>query len=144
MYILPGVAASIALLNRAGFRVIIASNQRCVAKGLITSAELDQMHQRMCTYLAASWAMIDSIYYCPHEAKPPCSCRKPAPGMLLTAGRDHHLDLSNSWMIGDSEIEVAAGRNAGCKTARLMSITESSSESADVIAQSLPDAILQY
>jgi D-glycero-D-manno-heptose 1,7-bisphosphate phosphatase len=141
MYILPGVAASITLLNRAGFRVIIASNQRCVAKGLITTAELDQMHEQLCACLAASGATIDSIYYCPHEATPPCSCRKPAPGMLLAAAREHHLDLSNSWMIGDSEIDVAAGRNAGCKTARLMSMAESCSESADVTAQSLPDAI---
>jgi D-glycero-D-manno-heptose 1,7-bisphosphate phosphatase len=143
MHVLPGVAASIMLLNQAGFRVIVASNQRCVAKGLITTADLDAMHRRMCNHLASSGATIDSIYYCPHEAAPPCDCRKPAPGMLLAAARRHQLDLSESWMIGDSEIDVAAGRNAGCRTARVITEGESAVGSADVVAQSLPDAIRQ-
>jgi len=141
MHILPGVAASITLLNQAGFRVMVASNQRCVAKGLITTADLDAMHRRMCDHLASSGAMIDSIYYCPHD--PPCDCRKPALGMLLAAARQHQLDLSESWMIGDSEIDVAAGRNAGCRTARVITEGERAVGSADVVAQSLPDAIRQ-
>jgi len=118
MLFLPGVAKSITLLNQAGFRVIVVSNQRCVAKGLVTTQGLDSMHQQMCDWLAAAGATIDGVYYCPHEKQPPCSCRKPAPGMLVTAAREHQVDLNTSWMIGDSEIDVEAGRNAGCKTAR--------------------------
>jgi D-glycero-D-manno-heptose 1,7-bisphosphate phosphatase len=65
-HILPGVVEGIAQLNRAGFSVIVVTNQRCIAKGLLTAAELDQMHQRMSDCLARAGATIDGIYYCPH------------------------------------------------------------------------------
>ena len=140
---LPGVAESIALLNHANFRVIVVSNQRCVARGLVTPQTLDSIHQRMCDWLAAAGARIDAIYYCPHETQPPCSCRKPAPGMLLTAAREHQVDLAASWMIGDSEIDIEAGRNAGCRTVRLLGGPETFTVSADVVASSLLEAVHQ-
>lgn len=118
--VLPGVVEGIVQLNRAGFSVIVATNQRCVAKGLITEGDLNQLHQRMVEYFAHEGARIDAIYYCPHEIEPPCPCRKPAPGMLLDAARSHDLDLTASWMIGDSVIDIQAGRNAGCKTVGLV------------------------
>jgi D-glycero-D-manno-heptose 1,7-bisphosphate phosphatase len=141
MQFLPDVANAIAKLNQAGFRVIVVSNQRCVAKGLITAADVDAMHQRMCSELAAAGAIIDWVYYCPHEKQPPCGCRKPAPGMMLSAAREHQIDLAASWMIGDSDIDVAAGRNAGCKTARLMRGDKAVIGNPNVVAQSLLDAI---
>ena len=141
MHFLPNVAKSIALLNQTGFLVIVVSNQRCVAKGLVTSQALDSMHQQMCDRLAAEGAKIDGVYYCPHEKQPPCSCRKPAPGMLLTAAREHQIDLSASWMIGDSEIDIEAGRSAGCKTVRLLGCNETAKGTADVVAPSLFEAI---
>ena len=141
MQFLPGVASAIAQLNQAGFRVIVISNQRCVAKGLVTAAGVEAMHQRMRNELAAAGAIIDAVYFCPHEKVPPCSCRKPAPGMLFSAARDHQIDLASSWMIGDCEIDVEAGRNAGCKTARLLSPKRSEKSRADVIAPSLLDTI---
>lgn len=140
---LPGVAKSIALLNHADFRVIVVSNQRCVARGLVTPQALDSIHQRMCDWLASAGARIDAVYYCPHETLPPCNCRKPAPGMLLTAAREHQVDLAASWMIGDSGIDIEAGRNAGCKTVRLLSSPETLTVSADVVASSLLDAVHQ-
>jgi D-glycero-D-manno-heptose 1,7-bisphosphate phosphatase len=143
MHFLPDVAQAITLLNRAGFRVIVVSNQRCVAKGLITTTELESMHERMCRELAAAGAMIDGVFYCPHEKQPPCGCRKPAPGMLLEAARTHQIDLAASWMIGDSEIDVEAGRNAGCKTARLLDSNETANGDADFVAPSLLEAIHQ-
>src|ERR1700737_217915 len=76
-HFLPGAAEGISLLNRAGWRVIVVSNQRCVAKGLLTTNELEAMHRRMCDHLAAAGAKLDGIYYCPHEKDPACSCRKP-------------------------------------------------------------------
>jgi len=138
---LPGVAEAIAALNEAGFRVIVVSNQRCVARGLVTVADVDAIHQRMCKELAAAGATIDAVYYCPHEKHPPCSCRKPAPGMLLLAAHEHQIDLAGSWMIGDSDIDVAAGRNAGCKTAQLVAEDQGTAIIADVVAQSLLGAI---
>lgn len=151
-HVLPGVIEGIGLLNRAGFSVIVVTNQRCIAKGLMTEAELENLHERMIGALAQAGATIDGAFYCPHEIEPLCECRKPAPGMLLTAARSHGIDLRTSWMIGDSEIDVEAGMNAGCKTARLLATSVTLDETArasantgnpDIIAQSLLDAIRQ-
>ncbi len=141
MEFLPGVSEAVRSLNQAGYFVVVVSNQRCVAKGLITAAELESMHARMRDEFAAAGARIDAIYYCPHDFEPPCSCRKPKPGMLLEAARVHELDLAESWMIGDSAHDVEAGRSAGCRTVRLIEGDESSAGNADVVASSLPDAV---
>jgi D-glycero-D-manno-heptose 1,7-bisphosphate phosphatase len=141
MQIFPGVVEAIALLNQADFRVIVVSNQRCVAKGLLTVEELNSLHQRMCSELTAEGAKIDGVYYCPHEEDPPCSCRKPEPGMLFVAAGEHDVDLGSSWMIGDSEKDVEAGRRAGCRTARILRPNVSADGRADVIVRSLLEAV---
>lgn len=110
MELLPGVVEGIALLNQADFCVIVITNQRCVAKGLISVAGLEDIHRRMTETLARSGASLDGIYYCPHDLEASCSCRKPAPGMLLEAARSRGIDLPSSWMVGDSDIDVEAGR----------------------------------
>lgn len=143
MHILPGVVEAITLLNRAGFRVIVVSNQRCVAKGLLTTGELDSIHHRMCSELAKLGAQIDAVYYCAHEEVPPCSCRKPEPGMLFAAVREHDVDLNSSWMIGDSAKDVEAGKRAGCRTAGILGPRLGTDSTADVLALSLLDAASQ-
>jgi len=146
-HVLPGVIEGIAELNLAGFAVIVVTNQRCVAKGLLTEEDLKKLHQRMKEHFKQASALIDAIYYCPHELEPPCRCRKPAPGMLLDAARSHGLDLAASWMIGDSDVDIVAGKNAGCRTVKLVSSSPDEAvnwdDSADVIARSLPEAIQQ-
>jgi D-glycero-D-manno-heptose 1,7-bisphosphate phosphatase len=137
---LPGVATAISKLNKSGFRVIVISNQRCVAKGLVTSDQVAALHRRISKELAALGAVIDAVYFCPHDTDPPCDCRKPAPGMLLEAAKDHQIDLRASWMIGDSLADVAAGKNAGCKTVLLGTRAISSASAPDLFAQSLLDA----
>lgn len=127
---LPGVCQGITQINRAGFRVVVATNQRCVAKGLLTKADLEELHRKMTDELARLGAKIDAIYYCPHDLEPPCVCRKPAPGMLLQAARFLDLDLASSWMIGDADTDIQAGKNAGCRTIRL-STTEAGAKAAD-------------
>jgi D-glycero-D-manno-heptose 1,7-bisphosphate phosphatase len=141
MEFLVGAREAIHFLNQAGYFVVVVSNQRCVAKGLITRSELDWIHTRMREEFQASGARIDAIYYCPHDSNPPCNCRKPKPGMLLEAARQHELDLAKSWMIGDSEQDVAAGKSAGCRTARLMEDGKPRVDGADVFASSLLDAV---
>ena len=150
-HLLPGVIEGIAQLNRAGLRVIVVTNQRCVAKGLLTEAELEKLHRQMCEHLAPAGATIDAIYYCPHELEPACDCRKPAAGMLLEAARTHGLDLAASWMIGDSDSDIQAGKNAGCRTARLSGKKRTENDAADhrpagdadIVAASFLDAIEQ-
>jgi len=141
--LLPGVAEAIATLVREDFAVIVVTNQRCVAKGLLTVSELESIHRRMRQELAAAGAVITDIYFCPHDYQPPCDCRKPAPGMLLTAARAHEIDLNGSWMIGDSDIDVEAGKSAGCRTARILDSGDIAHGGADVFAQSLLDAVQQ-
>ena len=141
MHLLPDVAQAIALLNRAGFYVIVVSNQRCVAKGLVSAVALDALHQRMRGELAANGARIDEVYYCPHEKYPPCSCRKPAPGMLLAAARAHDIDLATSWMIGDKDVDIEAGKNAGCRTARVLTNNETPTLNCDVTGSSLLETV---
>jgi D-glycero-D-manno-heptose 1,7-bisphosphate phosphatase len=149
---LPGVVEGITQLNRAGFCVIVVTNQRCVAKGLLTETDLKGLHQRMSEHLARSGARIDAIFHCPHELDQPCSCRKPAPGMLFEAAHSHDLDLASSWMIGDSVADIQAGKSAGCRTARVLvenpAIREPENDGdtpcdADVTAASLLEAVPQ-
>jgi D-glycero-D-manno-heptose 1,7-bisphosphate phosphatase len=154
MEFLPGVLDAVRLLNQAGYFVVIATNQRCVAKGLITNSQLEALHDRMRREFESAGAVIDAIYYCPHDYQPPCHCRKPEPGMLLEAARKHSIDLAASWMIGDSEHDVEAGRRAGCRTVRVIegadsmgpipvvqTVVHRMDQSADVVASSLLDAV---
>ena len=141
MEILAGAREAIHSLNQAGYFVVVVTNQRCVAKGVITTSELDLLHARMRRDFEARGAKIDAVYYCPHDFQPPCNCRKPQPGMLMEAARTHELDLSQSWMIGDSERDMLAGKSAGCRTARLVEYGESPVDGADISASSLFDAV---
>jgi D-glycero-D-manno-heptose 1,7-bisphosphate phosphatase len=140
---IPGAAKAIELLNRYGYQVIVVTNQRCVAIGLITNVELEAIHRRMCRELAAVGAVIDRVYYCPHGVLPPCNCRKPRPGMLLEAALSGNFNLTSSWMIGDSDTDIEAGRSAGCKTALVLGDARESKVSADIFAASLLDATRQ-
>ncbi|MGA7634950.1 MAG: HAD family hydrolase [Terriglobales bacterium] len=137
MDFLPGVCEAIRLLNDAGFLVLVVSNQRCVAKGFVTFGEVELMHARMRREFETAGAIIDEIYYCPHETQPPCFCRKPKPGMLLRAAQTHDLDLAASWMIGDSKSDMVAGRAAGCNTVLLITGDGATNTDADFLASSL-------
>lgn len=126
--LINGVSEAISLINKSEFLSIVVTNQPVIARGEVTEDELSEIHKKMETLLGQDGAYIDDIYYCPHHPhkgyegeipslKIDCSCRKPKPGMLLQAAEDHHIDLSDSWMIGDSENDILAGKAAGCKTA---------------------------
>ena len=125
--LLPGAAEAVRLLNRCGWLVILATNQPVIARGEVTEGQLQKIHGRLETLLGRQGAWLDDIYYCPHhpdrgfegeraELKKKCSCRKPEPGMLLQAAEKYNIDLKASWMAGDGEADVLAGRAAGCRT----------------------------
>lgn len=141
--LLPGAAQGISILKRFGFLVIVVTNQRCVAKGLLSAGELEYIHAQLCDQVAAMGGRIDQVYYCPHEKEPRCECRKPSPGMLLAAAREHRIELKSSWMIGDSDDDVEAGRAVGCRTARVVGHHTSVNSRPDVVASSLIDAVKQ-
>jgi len=126
--LLPGVSEAIRKINSSGYLAIVITNQPVVARGEVSIEELSLIHDKMETLLGKDGAYLDGIYVCPHhpdrgfegevpELKIDCDCRKPKPGLLFKAAQDFNIDLSESWMIGDSKIDVQAGKNAGCHTA---------------------------
>ena len=128
--LLPGAAQAVKMINNSGYLAIVITNQPVIARGEVSYAELERIHQKMETLLGMEGAYIDGLYYCPHhphrgypgevpELKIDCDCRKPKPGMLLRASEEYHIDLNNSWMIGDGENDVLCGRAAGCKTVKI-------------------------
>jgi|SRR5450755_4081372 D-glycero-D-manno-heptose 1,7-bisphosphate phosphatase len=139
--ILPEVPQAIALLNAAKFLVIVVTNQRGVAKALLSLATLEKIHANMRATVQSAGALVDAVYFCPHDKLSSCTCRKPAPGMLLAAANEHHIDLPNSWMIGDSNRDVEAGKRAGCKTILLGDPSHPVQPAPDLYAQSLLAAV---
>lgn len=118
---IPGAAEAIRRLNRAGFLVVVVTNQSGVARGYYTEQEVLHLHQHIEQLLSRADARVDAWYYCPHHptGHPPynqdCGCRKPRIGMLEQAARDLGIDLSRSWMVGDKQVDVEAGIAAGCR-----------------------------
>lgn len=121
LVLLPGAASGVAELNRAGFRVVVVTNQRGVAQGIMSASDLDLVHDRLVDLLSAEGAILDAIYACVHETAE-CDCRKPAPGLLLrAAGDDPSIDLRRAVMVGDAASDIAAGTAAGALTVALTS-----------------------
>ncbi len=118
---LPGAADALTELKKLGFLLVVVTNQRCVAKGIVSEEELHEIHVRMADELAARGAKLDAIYYCPHDVFDGCLCRKPKPGMIISAidafeQAGTEVEVGNSFMIGDSETDVLAGKALGMRT----------------------------
>lgn len=114
--LLPGVIESIARMNRAGIRVIVVSNQRGVALGLYTAADVRALHRKFQDLLSAQSAHVDGFYFCPHD-RDQCNCRKPLPGLFEQAERDFpDISAESSLMVGDSLPDIEFGRRLGMKT----------------------------
>jgi histidinol-phosphate phosphatase family protein len=113
---LPGAKEGIKLLNDHGYQVYVISNQAGIGRGLMTDADLFEVHKYMEKELVKIGAHIDAIYYCPHKVEDNCLCRKPKAGMLYQAAMEHHIDLERATFIGDDPRDQEAGRTAGCKT----------------------------
>lgn len=131
--LVEGVPAGLKALRDAGYRLVVVTNQAGVARGKFTEEGVDAVHQRIAMLIdgeARSAGLIDRFYYCPYhpeaeitEYKRDHPWRKPHPGMILQAARDMGLEVGQSWMIGDQERDIAAGRSAGCRTILISSDT---------------------
>jgi len=112
-HLLPGVAEGCARLSRAGYALVVVTNQPDVGRGTQSKAVVEEIHRRMCSLLP-----IDRVEVCydPGGEQPPSEFRKPAPGMLRRAAAEMRLNLAASWMVGDRWRDVDCGRNAGCRT----------------------------
>jgi len=144
--VFPYAAESIRRLNEAGFEAIVVSNQQGVAKGLVSQEDLLAIQDEITRRVASGGGRIAGFYYCPHLAQDGCSCRKPEPGLILRAAKEHGIDLAASVMIGDSDRDVLAGKRAGCRTVLVLSglLTREQVENApckpDFVAGDLSEA----
>lgn len=125
--LLDNVSEAIKKINKSEYLSILVTNQPVIAKGFLSYRGLNEIHKKMETLLGSDRCYLDDIYFCPHhtelgfdgeikELKIDCECRKPKPGMLLSAAKDYNIDLESSWMIGDREVDLIAGKLAGCRT----------------------------
>jgi D-glycero-D-manno-heptose 1,7-bisphosphate phosphatase len=114
--LLPEFVAVLRAVSEAGYVAVIISNQRIVSLGKLSAEALDDIHARFRQVLRDEHGLdVLDIFYCPH-GDGECTCRKPQPGMFLAAAEKHGIDVSASWMIGDQERDVVAGKAAGCRT----------------------------
>jgi D-glycero-D-manno-heptose 1,7-bisphosphate phosphatase len=111
----PFAADAIRRLNEAGLPVMVVTNQSGVGRGYFPEALVDEVHELMTKELAAAGARLDAIYYCPHTSAEGCESRKPKPGMLERAAREHALDLKRSFVVGDRSADIELARNAGAR-----------------------------
>ena len=146
--VLPGVPQALRRLNEAGLRVVVVSNQRGIAKGLYTAADLEALHARFQQLLALEGARIDAFFICPHETDE-CNCRKPLPGLFEQAiARFPEITAATSVMIGDSPSDIEFGRRLGMKTIFVEGNEElrkpggdKAAKLADLCVGSLPEAV---
>jgi D,D-heptose 1,7-bisphosphate phosphatase len=149
-----GVPEAIKLINRSDFIAIVVTNQPGIAKGMYDFADLELIHMKLDTLLGKDGARIDALYFCPHhpekgfegeraEYKITCDCRKPASGMLLQAAERFNIDLHSSYLVGDHERDIIAGKNVGCTTIGVETghALAMGGEAPDYIAADLPAAV---
>lgn len=117
--LLPGVGEALRLLQQGNFRLVVVSNQSAVARGLLTEATLARIQERLEALLEAEGVTLTGTYYCPHhpEGIPPyrqaCNCRKPSGGLIERAAREHRIDLSRSYVVGDKRVDIELARQMG-------------------------------
>jgi D-glycero-D-manno-heptose 1,7-bisphosphate phosphatase len=131
---IPDSIDALSILQCLGYLLFIVTNQRGIARGLMSHADLEHVHEFMKTELLRSYVNINGIYYCPHEKDVNCGCRKPAPGLLREAISQFDIDVKKSYMVGDSISDILAGRAVGLKT---VYISPASCEMADSCFSSL-------
>jgi len=150
----PFTPQAISKINTSGFLSVVVTNQSVLARNMTTEAGLNRIHHRMETELGEQGAYLDAIYFCPHHPdkgfpeenpslKIDCDCRKPKPGMLFQAAKRFNIDLKSSFMVGDNERDILAGKNAGCTTVGVATGKglKSGSTQPDLFFQTLLEAV---
>jgi len=125
--LIPRSALAIKLLNEAGFKTVVITNQAGIAKGLLQETLLPEIHRRLSVLLDEEGARIDAFYYCPHHPEAAveqyrieCQCRKPFPGMVLQAAAELGIDMTRSYVIGDKSCDIALAHNVGARAIMVM------------------------
>jgi D-glycero-D-manno-heptose 1,7-bisphosphate phosphatase len=117
---LPGVLEALRLLKSNGYRALVISNQAAVGKKLMTAEQLSEITRRFLQQVQKGGGQIYGVYYCPHTVEDDCNCRKPRPGLLVKAQREHRFSFAKTFLIGDSESDGLAAQLVGCPFIRLL------------------------
>jgi D-glycero-D-manno-heptose 1,7-bisphosphate phosphatase len=138
---LPGAVESLRRLKEAGFRNVIITNQSAIGRGWMTHEQYVAVHNRTLELIGPE--LIDAAYFCPDSPEVESQHRKPAPGMVLEAARDHGINLRNSWMVGDKPVDVQCGLAAGTRSILVLTGRGSrqDGEKADFVANDLAEAV---
>jgi histidinol-phosphate phosphatase family protein len=139
--IFPGVIEALRRLKSRGFKLIIITNQSGIGRGFFTLDQYRAVESEVVRQLGDD--LVDGTYYCPDAPGQHSKCRKPAPGMVIKAARDHQIDLSRSFLIGDKEVDVECARNAGVRAIRVRTGIECdvAGSNADWVADDVPAAV---
>lgn len=121
---LPGALEALRLLAQSGYTALVISNQACVGKGRLSAQDLGSMTRRFMSEVVAAGGDIGGVYYCLHCSEHDCDCRKPRPGLLLRAQRDHHFDFAETFMVGDNESDLEAARRVGAPAVLISQMAE--------------------
>ena len=113
--LIENIFPAILMLQNEGYLVIIVTNQAGINKGILSNEQVDEINQHIIQLLKKQGIDISAVYVCPHKPEEQCKCRKPQPGLLLKAAKEHNIDLENSIIIGDTDKDTEAGLNAGLK-----------------------------
>ncbi len=140
---IEGSIEALKILKRKGFLLIVITNQAGIARGYFPEKTLERIHDKMIKRLKQNGVELDDIYYCPHhpDFSGPCDCRKPNPRMILKAVLKHNIDLTSSYMVGDTLNDVQTGKNAKCK--KVLVLTGYGKEEQNEIGQIIPDMIFK-
>lgn len=143
---LPGVVDALRALQSQGFRLVVVTNQSGIGRGYYTDADFQLLTNRVTRHLAEQGVTLQATYHCPHapasDTNPPCTCRKPAPGMLLAAAADWQLDLSRSLMVGDKDSDMQAAALAGVPLR--YKVGTDSADTEAIVVPDLAGAVAHY
>lgn len=137
--LIPGAAEGLMSLRKAGYRIVIVTNQSGIGRGYFDTETLERVHDRLRLELRKKGADFDAIYYCPHTPEDNCNCRKPKPGLFLRAASELDIDLESSYTLGDRDLDVEAGRAAGTTTI----LVSTNSQSVESELQRAPDFVVR-
>jgi histidinol-phosphate phosphatase family protein len=134
----PKAAAGITRLQKAGFKVVMVTNQSGVGRGFFSEETLGRIHEKLAEMLEREGARLDGLYYCPHRPEDGCSCRKPATGMVDRASRDMNISLKSSYVVGDDTVDIDLARNAGTKSVLVLT-----GHGVGLLRDAKPDAVVR-
>ena len=135
---IPGSLEAIAKLNHAGYRVVVASNQSGIGRGLLDMGALNAINDRMYRVLAQVGGRIDALFYCPHAAEANCDCRKPKPGMFIDIAQRFNVDLAGVPSVGDSLRDLQAAVTAGAQPMLVLTGKGAKTEAAGGLPDGTP------